>query len=102
VAAFLEYASRPEVDRAVVQGLQSYSPIPSSNSAIDDPVAQEFVPMLADAIMPLNWLWEPEIDVEMADQVQALVKGQTDPASAANAIEALATELRSSGRGYHA
>ena len=38
----------------------------------------------------------------MSNQVQALVKGETDPASAGKAIEAVAQELRSSGRGYYA
>ena len=36
--------------------------------------------MFEDAITPLNWLWEPEIDAEIGSQVQALVKGDTDPA----------------------
>ena len=101
VYAFLEYASRPEVDEAVVEGLQSYSPMPESNRAIHDRVAREFLPMFADAITPLNWLWEPEIEAEMDDQVQALVKGDTDPAAAGKAIEAVAQELRSSGRSYY-
>ena len=79
VYAFLEYASRPEVDAAVVEGLQSYSPIPASNVGIHDPVAREFLPMFDDAITSLNWLWEPEIDAEIGNQVQALVKGDTDP-----------------------
>jgi ABC-type glycerol-3-phosphate transport system substrate-binding protein len=101
VDAFLEYASRPEVDEAVVEGLQSYSPIPASNVAIHDAVAREFLPMFEDAITPLNWLWEPEIEAELGDQVQALVKGDADPASAGRAIEAVADELRSSGRSYY-
>ncbi len=101
VDAFLEYASRTEVDEAVVEGLQSYSPMPGSNIAIHDPVAREFLPMFDDAITPLNWLWEPEIEAEMDDQVQALVKGDTDPAAAGAAIQAVAEQLRSSGRGYY-
>ena len=101
VDAFLEYASRPEVDQAVVEGLQSYSPIPESNVAIHNAVAREFLPMFDDAITPLNWLWEPEIEAEVNNQVQALVKGDTDPASVGKAIEAVAEELRSSGRGYY-
>jgi ABC-type glycerol-3-phosphate transport system substrate-binding protein len=101
VAAFLEYASRPEVDRAVVEGIQSYSPIAASNAAIHDPVAREFLPMFDDAITSLNWLWEPEIDAEMSSQVQALVKGDTDPASVGKAIESVAQDLRSSGRSYY-
>ena len=101
VYAFLEYASRPEVDEAVVEGLQSYSPIPASNVAIHDAVAREFLPMFDDAITPLNWLWEPEIEAEINNQVQALVKGDTDPASVGKAIEAVAEELRSSGRSYY-
>lgn len=34
----------------------------------------------------------------MDDQVQALVKGETDPVSVGKAIEAVAQDLRSSGR----
>ncbi len=101
VYAFLEYASRPEVDEAVVTGLQAYSPISASNVAIHDPVAREFLPMFADAITSLNWLWEPEIDAEMSSQVQALVKGDIDPASAGSSIQAVAEGLRSSGRSYY-
>jgi ABC-type glycerol-3-phosphate transport system substrate-binding protein len=101
VYAFLEYASRPEVDKAVVQGIQSYSPIAASNVAIENEVAREFLPMFDDAITSLNWLWEPEIDVEISNQVQALVKGDTDPASVGKAIEAVADELRSSGRSFY-
>ena len=101
VHAFLEYASRPEVDEAVVEGLQSYSPLPASNVGIHDPVAREFLPMFDDAITSLNWLWEPEIDTEIGNQVQALVKGDTDPASVGKAVEAVAQELRSTGRSYY-
>lgn len=101
VYALLEYASRPEVDRAVVEGLQSYSSIAQSNVAIHNEVAREFLPMFRDAITPLNWLWEPEIEAEMSNQVQALVKGDADPASAGRAIEAVAEGLRSSGRSYY-
>ena len=35
---------------------------PRRTSAIHDPVAREFLPMFEDAITPLDWLWEPEID----------------------------------------
>ena len=101
VYAFLEYASRPDVDKAVVEGLQSYSPISASNVAIHDAVAREFLPMFNDAITSLNWLWEPEIDAEMSNQIQGLVKGDTDPASVGRALEAVAEDLRSSGRSYY-
>jgi ABC-type glycerol-3-phosphate transport system substrate-binding protein len=101
VVAFLEYASRPEVDRAVTEATQSYSPIAASNVAIHDPVAREFLPMFDDAITSLNWLWEPEIDTEIGNQVQALVKGGTDPLSVGKAIQAVADGIRSSGRSYY-
>lgn len=101
VHAFLEYASQPDVDQAVVEGLQSYSPIPESNVAIENQVAQEFLPMFDDAITPLDWLWEPEITAELDSQVQALVRGDADPASVGSAVEAVAQELRSSGRSYY-
>jgi len=101
VRAFLEYASRPEVEAAVVRGEQAYSPIAVANAGIDDPVAREFLPMFDDAITSLNWLWEPEIDVEISNQVQALVKGSTDAASVGAAIEAVAKDLRASGRSYY-
>jgi raffinose/stachyose/melibiose transport system substrate-binding protein len=101
VEAFLEYASRPEVDEAVVEGRQAYSPIAASNVGIHDPVAREFLPMFEDAITSLNWLWEPEIDAEISNQVQALVRGETDPAAVGKAIETVADGLRSSGRSYY-
>jgi ABC-type glycerol-3-phosphate transport system substrate-binding protein len=101
VDAFLAYASRPAVDAAVVEGIQSFSPIPESNLGIHDPVEREFLPMLEDAITSLNWLWEPEIDAEIGDQVQALVKGDTDPAAVGQAVQAVADGLRSSGRSYY-
>ncbi len=101
VYAFLEYASRPEVDAAVVEGLQSYSPMSESNVGIEHEVAQEFLPMFDDAITPLDWLWEPEITAELDSQVQGLVRGDTDPTTAAAAVVAVAEELRASGRGYY-
>lgn len=101
VYAFLEYASRPEVDREVTAGSQNYSPIAASNQAITNPVAREFLPLFDDAISPIDWLWEPEITAEIDNQVQALVKGVTDAASAGRAVQAVATELRADGRSYY-
>ncbi len=101
VYAFLEYASRPEIDEAVVAGLQVYSPIPESNVAIEDPLAQEFLPMFEDAITPMDWLWEPEITAELDSQVQALVNGDADPATVGKAVQAVADGLRASGRSYY-
>ena len=100
VIAFLEYASRPEVDRAVVESVQVYSPIAGSNDAIDDELLLEFLPMFEDAITPLDWLWEPEITTEMGIEVQALVKGDREPASVAAALQAVADQLRATGRSY--
>ena len=101
VFAFLRYASQPEIDQAVVADLQDYSPITASNVAIKDALAQEFLPMFEDAITPMDWLWEPEITAEIDNQVQALVKGAADPASAASAIQSVAEQLRASGRSYY-
>ena len=97
---FLRYASEPAVDKAVVTGLQVYSPIAASNVAIENDVAQEFLPMFDDAITPMDWLWEPEITAEIDSQVQALVKGDTEPRSAGAAIQAAAEALRAAGRSY--
>jgi len=99
--AFLEYASRPEIDRQVTAGSQSYSPIAASNDTITDPVAREFLPLFDDAISPLDWLWEPEITAEIDSQVQALVKGGTDAKSAGRAVQTVAANLRASGRSYY-
>ena len=101
VYAFLEYASRPEVDAEIVRGLQVYSPMRESNVGIEDEVAQEFLPMFDDAITPLDWIWEPEITAELDSQVQGLVRGDTDPRAAGRAVQAVAAELRESGRSYH-
>ena len=99
--AFLEYASRPEVDREVTAGAQRYSPMPASNETIADPIAREFLPLFEDAIAPLDWRWEPEITAEIDSQVQALVQGSTDAASAGRAVQGVAEALRSSGRSYY-
>jgi ABC-type glycerol-3-phosphate transport system substrate-binding protein len=100
VVAFLEYASRPDVDASVVAGLQVYSPIAESNVAVEDPLVLEFEPMFEDAITPLDWLWEPEITAELDSQVQALVAGTTDPVAVGRAVQRVADDLRSSGRSY--
>ena len=49
----------------------------------------------------LDWLWEPEITAEIDSQVQGLVKGDADPRSAAQSVEAVAKELHASGRSYY-
>jgi ABC-type glycerol-3-phosphate transport system substrate-binding protein len=101
INAFLEYASREDVDRAVVGASQSYSPIAESNTAIENEVAREFLPMFDTAITPMDWLWEPEITAEIDSQVQALVKGESDPASTGRAVQAVAEDLRTAGRSYY-
>ena len=78
-----------------------YSPMERSNDAVKDELAQEFLPMLENAITSINWLWEPEITAEIDSQVQAIVKGATDARSAAAAVEAVAQDLRSTGRSYY-
>jgi len=98
---FLEYASRPEIDREVTAGSQNYSPIAASNDAIADPVAREFLPLFDDAISPIDWLWEPEITAEIDSQVQALVKGTVDAAAAGGAVQRVAEDLRRAGRSYY-
>jgi multiple sugar transport system substrate-binding protein len=99
--AFLEYASRPEVDREVTAATQNYSPIAASNDAIADPIAREFLPLFDDAISPIDWLWEPEITAEIDSQVQALISGNTDATSAGKAVQAVADDLRANGRSYY-
>jgi arabinogalactan oligomer/maltooligosaccharide transport system substrate-binding protein len=101
VHEFLDYASRPDVDAAVVDGLQVFSPIAASNANIVDPVAREFLPMFEDAIQSLDWRWEPEIVAEIDSRVQTLVKGEGDATASAKAVQAVADELRSTGRSYY-
>jgi raffinose/stachyose/melibiose transport system substrate-binding protein len=101
VYAFLEYASRPQVDRDVTAGSQNYSPIAESNDVIVDPVAREFLPLFEDAISPIDWLWEPEITAEIDAQVQGLVRGTTDAPTAARAVQQVADDLRRAGRSYY-
>ena len=101
VYAFLEYASRPDIDRAVTAVTQTYSPIAASNEVITDPIAREFLPLFDDAISPLDWLWEPEVKDEIDSQVQSLVKGTTDAPSAARAVQSVAEDVRSRGRSYY-
>jgi raffinose/stachyose/melibiose transport system substrate-binding protein len=99
--AFLEYASRPDVDREVTEGSQSYSPMDASNDTIENPIAREFLPLFEDAITPVDWLWEPEITAEIDSQVQGLVKGTTDAPAAGRAVQSVADDLRAGGRSYY-
>jgi ABC-type glycerol-3-phosphate transport system substrate-binding protein len=99
--AFLEYASRPDIDREVTAGSQSYSPMEASNEAIENPIAREFLPLFEDAITPIDWLWEPEITAEIDSQVQGLVRGTTDAPTAGRAIQSIADDLRAGGRSYY-
>jgi raffinose/stachyose/melibiose transport system substrate-binding protein len=101
VYAFLDYASRPEVDRDVTAGSQTYSPVAASNDTIEDPIAREFLPLFDDAISPIDWLWEPEITAEIDGQVQALVKGATTGPAAGKAVQAVADDLRRADRSYY-
>lgn len=91
----------PEVDRSVVAGRQTYSPIQEANAPIEDPPAREFLPMIEDAITLFDSLWEPEITAQLASQVQALVNGDTDPAKVGKALAAVADGLHTSGRSYY-
>jgi raffinose/stachyose/melibiose transport system substrate-binding protein len=97
---WLTYAADPVVDAQLGEKLQSFSPMPASNSAITDPIAREIAPWFADGIAPLNWFWEPEITTEIENQVQALVKGEAQPSAAADAVQAKADQLRREGRSY--
>jgi hypothetical protein len=99
VYEFLRHASEPAVDRAVVEACGLLADRDAQQTANE--IAQEFLPMFKDAITPMDWLWEPEITAEIDSQVQALVKGDTDPRAAGTAIEAAAQALRAAGRSYY-
>ncbi|MDQ3809043.1 MAG: extracellular solute-binding protein [Chloroflexota bacterium] len=97
---WLTYAADPAVDAQLAAKLQAFSPMPASNSGITDPIAREVASWFADGIMPLDWLWEPEVTTEIQNQVQALVKGEAQPTAAGNAVQAKADALRREGRSY--
>ena len=63
-----------------------------------DPVERE---RWLDGIVPLDWLWEPEVTTEIQNQVQALVKGDAQPQAAADAVQARADAVRREGRNYY-
>jgi raffinose/stachyose/melibiose transport system substrate-binding protein len=97
---WLTYLADPVVDSELAEKLQAFSPMPDSNRGIKDPIAQELAPWFKDGIAPLNWFWEPEITTEIGNQVQALVKGEVQPAAAGDAVQATADALRREGRSY--
>jgi len=98
---WLTYTADPVVDAQLVEKLQAFSSMPASNSGIKDPISREVAPWFKDGIVPLDWLWEPEVTTEIQNQVQALVKGDTPPAAAADAVQARADALRREGRSYY-
>ena len=85
----------------MVAAVQEFSPIQSSNAKITDPVAKEIAPWFKDGIPPLDWLWEPEVTVEIQNRVQGLIKGETTPQAAGDAVQAKAEQLRREGRSYY-
>jgi raffinose/stachyose/melibiose transport system substrate-binding protein len=97
---WLTYAADPAVDAQLTEKLQAFSPFPASNSTIKDPTAREVAPWFPYGIIPLDWLWEPEVTTEIQNQVQGLVKGDVQPAAAADAVQARADALRREGRSY--
>jgi hypothetical protein len=98
---WLNYTADPAVDEELVDKLQAFSPMPASNSVIKDPIAREVAPWFADGIVSLDWLWEPEVTTEIQNQVQGLVKGDTQPQAAADAVQARADAVRREGRSYY-
>ena len=62
---FLEYASRPEVDKAVVDGLQQYSPFAASHEVIHTEVTKESRPMFGRRHHAASRIWEPEITAKL-------------------------------------
>jgi spermidine/putrescine-binding protein len=97
---WLTHVADPAVDAQLTDTLQTFSPLPASNSAITDPIAREIAPWFKDGIVPLDWLWEPEVTTEIQNQVQALVKGDATPKAAGDAVQAKADALRQEGRSY--
>jgi raffinose/stachyose/melibiose transport system substrate-binding protein len=97
---WLTYSADPSVDAQLTEKLQAFSPMPPSNRMIKDPIAHEVAPWFADGIVPLDWLWEPEVTNEIQNQVQALVKGDAQPQAAGDAVQARADVLRREGRSY--
>jgi ABC-type glycerol-3-phosphate transport system substrate-binding protein len=97
---WLTYAADPAVDAQLAEKLQAFSPMPASNSGIKDPIAREILPWFKDGIVSLDWLWEPEVTIEIQNQVQALVKGDVQPEVAGDAVQAKADQLRREGRSY--
>jgi raffinose/stachyose/melibiose transport system substrate-binding protein len=97
---WLTYTADPAVDAQLAEKLQAFSPLPASNSGIKDPIAREILPWFKDGIVSLDWLWEPEVTVEIQNQVQALVKGDVQPEIAGDAVQAKADQLRREGRSY--
>ena len=97
---WLTYAADPAADAQLAENLQAFSPMPASNTGIKDPIAREVAPWFKDGIVPLDWLWEPEVTTEIQNQVQALVKGDAQPTAAGDAVQARADGLRREGRSY--
>jgi raffinose/stachyose/melibiose transport system permease protein len=91
---WLSYAAEPSVDAQLVDKLQAFSPMPASNVGIKEPIAREVAPWFKDGIVPLDWLWEPEVTTEIQNQVQGLVRGDVQPGAAADAVQATADALR--------
>lgn len=100
VFKFFHYITDPEIDERVTQAMQRPSPRLESNTVITNPLQPEIQPWYKNGIVPLDWLWEPEITTEVQNNVQTLLKGEISPEDVSRALRAKHEQLVRENRSY--
>ncbi len=98
--ALMNYMAQPSVDKQITAATQALSPIHSSNSGITNPLTRDAVKYYAEAITPMDWLWEPQVSTAIGTQAQAIFLGTSTPQSAAKTVEAAFQSLVKTGKSF--
>jgi ABC-type glycerol-3-phosphate transport system substrate-binding protein len=98
--ALINYMAQASVDRQITAATQALSPVRSSSSAITNPLTRAAEKYYADAITPMDWLWEPELSTAIGTQAQAIFLGNVTPKEAANTVQSAFQTLVKTGKSF--
>ncbi len=98
--ALINYMAQASVDKQITAATQALSPVRSSSSAITNPLTRAAEGYYADAITPMDWLWEPELSTAIGTQAQAIFLGNATPKEAANTVQSAFQTLVKTGKSF--
>ena len=98
--ALINYMAQASVDKKITAATQALSPVRSSSGAITNPLTRDAERYYADAITPMDWLWEPELSTAIGTQAQAIFLGNVTPKEAAKTVQSAFQTLVKTGKSF--